>query len=71
MKILVNYSKAEKGYLSALAYILNGMNIQAVSTAADLTIGELLSKAELTKCDAILLCNEATLAQCVPGKAPS
>lgn len=71
MKILVNYSKAEKGYLSALAYILNGMNIQAVSTAADLTIGELLSKAELTKCDAILLCNEATLAQCVPGKTPS
>lgn len=68
MKVLVNYNKTEKGHLAALAYVLQSRGINAVSTAADLSIGELLSKAQSTNCQAILLCNEQTLASCVPGE---
>jgi len=71
LKILVNYDKMEKNYLPILAHILREMGISAVSTPADLTMGELLQKAKLTSCSAILLINNATLSQCVPGKKPT
>jgi DNA polymerase I-like protein with 3'-5' exonuclease and polymerase domains len=71
MRVLVNYSKADKPHLSSLAYILRQHGITALSTAKDLTIGELLSQAKTTSCDAILLCNEQTLRYCVPGDAPT
>jgi len=53
----------EKNYLPILAHILREMGISAVSTPADLTMGELLQKAKLTSCSAILLINNATLSQ--------
>lgn len=71
MRILVNYTPSEKPYLSSLAYILKSMGITAVSSAAGMTIGELLHKAKLGNCSAILLCNEETLRHCVPGDKPS
>lgn len=71
MRILVNYSVAEKGHLPILAYVLKSHGIQAVSTAAVCTLSELLEKAKFGQCQAILLCNEGTLANCVPGNEPT
>jgi DNA polymerase I-like protein with 3'-5' exonuclease and polymerase domains len=71
MRVLVNYSKDDKPHLSSLAHILRSMGITALSTAKDLTIGELLSQAKQASCDAILLCNEQTLRYCVPGEKPT
>lgn len=71
MRVLVNYSKEEKGNLSSLAYILQKHGVSALSTAADMTIGEMLNKAKLASCDAILLSNEQTLRYCVPGETPT
>ena len=71
MRILVNYSPAEKGHLPILAYLLKKQGIQAVSTAMDCTLGELLEKAKFGQCQAILICNENTLANCVPGDKPT
>jgi DNA polymerase I-like protein with 3'-5' exonuclease and polymerase domains len=71
MRILVNFDKAEQGYLSVLQYHLKQRHIEAVATTSNLTLGELLGKAEGAKCDGILLCNPTTLAACVPGDKPS
>lgn len=71
MRVLVNYSKADKPHLAALAYILRNAGITALSTAKDLTIGELLGQAKQTSCDAILCCNEQTLRYLVPGESPT
>lgn len=71
MRVLVNYNKADKPHLGALAFILRNMGINAMSTAQDLTIGELLGKARTANCNAILLCNEQTLRYCVPGEKPT
>lgn len=71
MRVLVNYSKDDKPHLSSLAHILRGMGVTAMSTAKDLTIGELLGYAKQTSCAAIILCNEQTLRYCVPGDKPS
>jgi DNA polymerase I-like protein with 3'-5' exonuclease and polymerase domains len=71
MRVLVNYSKEDKPHLSSLAYILRSMGVTALSTAKDLTIGELLGQAKTSSCSAILLCNEQTLRYCVPGEAPT
>lgn len=57
--------------MAALAYILRGQGVSALSTAHDMTIGELLGKAKMTNCEAILLSNEQTLRYCVPGEEPS
>jgi len=71
MRVLVNYSKADKPHLAALAYILRNAGITALSTVKDLTIGELLGQAKQTSCDAILCCNEQTLRYLVPGETPT
>lgn len=71
MRILVNHSSQDKPYLNSLAYHLRNHGLTAVSTGHDLTIGELINKAKLASCEAILLCNEATLRYCVPGAAPT
>lgn len=67
MRILVNYNPTEKQYLPGLAYLLKQMGISAVSSSSGMTIGELLHKAKLGSCHAILICNQDTLRQCVPG----
>ena len=71
MRVLVNYGKEDKPYLSALAHILRSMGITALSTVKDLTIGELLGQAKQHSCSAIILCNEQTLRYCVPGEKPT
>ena len=71
MRVLVNYSKEEKPQLAALAYILRDHNVTGMYTAADMTIGEMLAKAQSIKASAILLTNEQTLRYCVPGEKPT
>lgn len=71
MRILVNYQPSEKGHLPILAHMLKKQGIQAVSTALECTVGELLEKAKFGQCQAILICHEGTLANCVPGDKPT
>lgn len=71
MRVLVNLSKEENNYKSQLAFILGKHNVDAVSSSHTLTIGELQAKAKLAQCKAILLCNEETLANVVPGAKPT
>lgn len=71
MRVLVNYNKWDKAHLSQLAYVLRQSGVTALSTAKDLTIGELLEQAKTTSCDAILLSNDQTLRYCVPGDEPT
>jgi DNA polymerase I-like protein with 3'-5' exonuclease and polymerase domains len=71
MRILVNYSRTEQAYLPVLQYHLKQRNIQAIATELPLTPSELVMKAKGAKCDAILICNNDTLQQCVPGKKPT
>ena len=71
MRILVNYHKSEKQFLSQLAYILKQAGLEAVSTAATCSISELTAKAKQGHAAAILLCNEDTLRNCVPGDKPT
>ena len=71
MRVLVNYSKSDKAYLPQLAHVLKNAGVTALSTAKDLTIGELLAQARSTNCNAILLSNDQTLRYCVPGEFPT
>jgi DNA polymerase I-like protein with 3'-5' exonuclease and polymerase domains len=71
MRVLVNYEPAEKNHLQTLAYYLRQKGMTAVGSSASMTIGELLHKAKLGSCAAILLCNRDTLKHCVPGNKPT
>jgi len=67
MKVLVNYEASEKGYLSGLAYVLRKLGMEAVSTPTTHTPLELVRKAKAVGCQAIVICNESTLRNCVPN----
>lgn len=71
MKILVNYHKADQSHLGILQYHLRARNLQAVATNLEFSAGELVAKAQNSKCAAILLANPDTLQHCVPGVRPS
>lgn len=71
MRVLLNYDKEERDYLSVVAHIFRGMGIQAVSTPANMQLFELIAKAKMASCDAILMCNTQTLRNMVPGEKPS
>lgn len=71
MQVLVNLGKDEEPYISQLAMILRSQGLQALSTKRTLTLEELLSLAKRSGCSAILLSNEETLANLVPGKDPT
>lgn len=71
MRVLVNYSKEEKPHRAALEYVLRNHGVSGMYTSTDMTIGELLQKAQAVNADAILLTNEQTLRYCVPGEAPT
>lgn len=71
MRILVNYDKAEQGYLSVLQWHLRNKNIEAIATASPLDIGSLMAKASAIKAEAIFCCNPHTLANLVPGEKPT
>jgi DNA polymerase I-like protein with 3'-5' exonuclease and polymerase domains len=71
MRILVNYDKAEQGYLSILQWHLKNKNIEAIATASVLDIGTLMQKAASCKAEAILCCNPWTLKNLVPGDKPT
>lgn len=71
MRVLVNYDISEQKHLSVLAYYLKQHGLQAVSSSQSLTLGELLLKAKAGSCNAILLCNQGTLKNCVPGEEPT
>lgn len=71
MRILVNYSAEERNYLPVLQYHLRARGLEAIATSQPYTLGELLTKAQTAGCKAILLCNEQTLKNCVPGDKPT
>lgn len=71
MRILINYSKKDQSHLPILQYHLRNKNFQAIATNLTLSIGELVTKAKSSGCTAILLCNEDTLNNCVPGAKPT
>lgn len=65
MKVLVNYDVYEKGQLSSLAFILRKLGIDAVASAQAMTPVELVAKAKIGGCTAIVICNKQTLLKCV------
>lgn len=71
MRVLLNYSKEEKDYLPVIAHIFRSMGIEAASTAQNLTISELMDKARVAGCSAIVCNNEQTLRYLVPGDKPT
>lgn len=71
MRVLVNYDSTEKKFLTQLAVIGKRYGLDFAATAMDLTPSELMAKAKMGSCSAILLCNEQTLANLVPGKKPT
>ncbi len=71
MRILVNYNKEDANYLPVLQYYLRAKHLEAVATYAPYTLAELLTKARVSGCEAILLCNTHTLINCVPGQKPT
>lgn len=71
MRVLVNYSSTEKNMLPVLAALGKRLNLTFAATSMDLTPSELIAKARMGHCAAILLCNEQTLVNLVPGKKPS
>lgn len=71
MRILLNYSNSEADYLSSVAYTLRQLGIQAASTPANMQLHDLIAKAQMAKCDAIVVANDQTLRNMVPGEKPS
>lgn len=71
MRVLVNYSTAERNYLPVLQHYLRSNNLEAIATSSDLSLGELVDKAKTISAEAIILCNAQTLANCVPGTKPT
>lgn len=71
MRILINYDKREQAYLGVLQWHIRNRNMEAIATHATLSISELESKAAQIKADAVFCCNPFTLANLVPGSAPS
>lgn len=71
MRVLLNYDKWENNFLPPLAQVLREKNIQAMSTSAAMPISELMHKAKLAKCDAILMANSQTLRSLVPNENPT
>lgn len=71
MRILVNYSKQDQAYLPILQYYIKQNNLEAIATSMELSLADLIMKAKSGNCHAILLCNEGTLKNCVPGTTPT
>jgi DNA polymerase I-like protein with 3'-5' exonuclease and polymerase domains len=71
MKVLLNYDKNERDHLSVVAHIFRQMGVQAVSSAANMQLHELVDKAKIAGCQAILMCNTQTLRNMVPGDTPT
>lgn len=68
MRLLVNYDKNEKNYLPMLDGILRRHGHSAAVTAKPCTITELMERASVAKCSAVLIINPITL-QKVTGMA--
>lgn len=71
MRILVNYSKEEQGFIGILTWHLRNRAIEAIATTSVLSIGDLQSKAASCRAEAILCCNQGTLTNLVPGTKPT
>src|SRR5690554_4980536 len=68
MRLLVNYDKGEKNYLPMLDGILRQHGHTAAVTAKPCTITELMERASVAGCSAVLIINPITL-QKVTGMA--
>jgi DNA polymerase I-like protein with 3'-5' exonuclease and polymerase domains len=68
MKILVNYDIQNKKFLPFLANLLKEQGHYGLTTSKTYEIGNLLIAANAAQCDAILLSNEETLANCVKSE---
>jgi DNA polymerase I-like protein with 3'-5' exonuclease and polymerase domains len=71
MRVLLNYSLAEKPYVGMVAAILKRHGVAAISTAKTLTITTMNETAAQMKCNAVLCVNEKTLANIVEGDKPT
>lgn len=74
MKVLVNYYKEERKYLPILSSLLKKRGVSAAATPELYGISDLLAVAKKAEANAILVCNEKTLANLVQvpaGKKPS
>jgi DNA polymerase I-like protein with 3'-5' exonuclease and polymerase domains len=71
MRVLVNYSPGDSNYLAMLTYLLKAEGLDGVGTSATMGLLEIQEKAVRANCNAILCCNEATLANLVPGESPT
>lgn len=69
MRILVNYDKEHENYTPTIAGLLKQKGLTALATGKNLSMMDLLSTAEQAKCQAILLCNAATLNNCVDNQS--
>lgn len=65
MKVLVNYNPEDKNFLPQLQGLMKAEGAYGISTSKTYKLGELLLLANHQDCQAILLANESTLANCV------
>jgi DNA polymerase I-like protein with 3'-5' exonuclease and polymerase domains len=66
MRVLINYDNSESRYLPALAYVLKSLGYKAVSTTETLSPAQIVHKAQVSKSDAVIICNEKTLRNLTP-----
>lgn len=71
MKILVNFSESERSFLPVLQYYLRSLGFTSCATTKTHTPSTLVDLAKQASCQGIFLCNQETLANCVPGQRPT
>ena len=71
MKILVNFSESERSFLPVLQYYLRSNGFTSCATTKTHTPSTLVDLAKQASCQGIFLCNQETLANCVPGQRPT
>ena len=71
MNLLINYGKDDEAYKASMAHELRQRSLNAFSTARTCTVSDLVERAKLHNCKAILVSNEETLKELIPGKNPT
>lgn len=64
MRLLINYNVKEKAYLRTLEMLLREAGHTAAITSKDCSITEIVDRARVASCQAILIINENTLRKC-------
>lgn len=69
MRILINFDPREQAFLTVLSYHIKQRGWEALTSKDVLSIGELLHKATIGKCEAIFCVNEGTLRELTTNNA--